>query len=178
MSESSDAGKSLAELLRAAEAADGLTRIEFRDRIASFGVEAIRALELWLQSPRLAPFAARTIAAAAPQATDEARAALRRARASAAPATAADIDAVLAGLAGPQRRQAGPAPARRPLEPGWDVSHADGLARRVTDLFVEGRLDLSKRPGGSPQGWAAMPEFAGARALRAAGATDTEVRLC
>jgi hypothetical protein len=88
MSESSHVGKTLAELLVAAEAADGLTRIEFRDRIAAFGLEAIRALEPWLQSPRLAPFAARTIAAASPLAPDEARAALRRARAFAAPATA------------------------------------------------------------------------------------------
>jgi hypothetical protein len=177
MSESSHAGKTLAELLRAAEAADGLTRIEWRDPIAAFGAEAVRALEPWLGSPRLAPFAARTIAAAAPLAPEEARATLRRARASAAPEIAGDIDMVLAGLAGRQRSQAGNASARRPLEPGWSVSHADGLARRLTDLFVEGRLDLSKRPGRPPQGWAAMPEFAGARALRAAGATDTEVRL-
>ena len=177
MSESPHAGKTLAELIAAAEAADGLTRIEFRDPIAAFGVEAIRALEPWLKSPRLAAFAARTIAAAAPLAPDEARATLRRARASAAPAIAADIDAVLAAFAGPQRPQAGTAPARRPLRPGWDVSHADRLARRLTDLFVEGRLDLSKRPGRPPQGWNAMPEFAGAGALRAAGATDTDVRL-
>jgi hypothetical protein len=177
MSESPHVGKTLAELLAAAESADGLTRIDFRDPIAAFGADAIRALEPWLQSPRLAAFAARTIAAAAPLAPEEARAALRRGRASAPPAIAADIGAVLAGLSGGQRPQAGNGSSPPPLRPGWDVSHADGLARRLTDLFVEGRLDLSKRPGRPPQGWDAMPEFAAAGELRAAGATDPEVRL-
>lgn len=177
MSHLSQPCTTLTELLAAAEAADGLTRIEFRDPIAAFGAEAIRALETWLQSSRLAAFAARAVAAAAPLAPDEARAALRRGRASAPHAIAAHIDAVLAGLTGAQKTQAGGAQTRPAAKPGWDVSHADGLAWRLTDLFVEGRLDLSRRPGGPPQGWGAMPEVAGARALREAGATDAEVRL-
>ena len=52
-----------------------------------------------------------------------------------------------------------------------------GLARRITESFMNGDLDLRRRPGAPQPGWAGMPEFVGAARLRAAGASDVEVRL-
>jgi hypothetical protein len=49
----------LERLLAAARDADGLTRIEYRDPIAAYGREAIRALANWLSDPTLAGFAVR-----------------------------------------------------------------------------------------------------------------------
>jgi hypothetical protein len=74
----------LDRLLREAAAADATTRIEFRDRIAAFGSEAIVRLEPWLSDPRLGAFAVRTIehAAARPGAALVAKAVLQRANAS------------------------------------------------------------------------------------------------
>lgn len=90
----------LDNLLRRAEAADGLTRIELRDPIAAFGIDAVRALESWLADPRLAPFAVRTIerAAAQPGVTASARAALQRHRSGFSKSAVGDIDAALSRL--------------------------------------------------------------------------------
>lgn len=68
-------------LLREAAAADARIRIEFRDRIAAYGCEAIARLEPWLCDPRLGAFAVRTIerAAAVPGAASAATTALERA---------------------------------------------------------------------------------------------------
>lgn len=102
----------LEDLLRDAAAADGMSRIGFRDRIAAFGGGAIARLESWLADPRLAAFAVRTIerAAALPGAAAAARAALERAD---APASARDdVEAALARLGGRTR------PALPPLSRG------------------------------------------------------------
>jgi len=58
----------LDRLLEAASTAEPMSRIEYRNRIAAFGVAAINRLEPWLSDPRLGAFAVRTIerAAAAP----------------------------------------------------------------------------------------------------------------
>jgi hypothetical protein len=87
-------------LLREAANADGVSRIEFRDRIAAFGSEAIVRLEPWLGDPRLGAFAVRTIerVAAQPGATLAAKAALERARASGR--IRDDIEAALGRLGG------------------------------------------------------------------------------
>ena len=55
----------LDRLLNAASAADAMTRIDYRDRIAAFGVAAINRLEPWLSDSRLGAFAVRTIERAA-----------------------------------------------------------------------------------------------------------------
>jgi hypothetical protein len=52
-----------------------------------------------------------------------------------------------------------------------------GLARRLTHLFYHGQLDLSARPGAPKPGWDSMPEVAMANQLRAAQASEVEVRL-
>lgn len=90
----------LDDLLRRAKAADGLTRIELRDPIAAYGVDAVRGLESWLADPRLAPFAVRTIerAGAQPGVAASARAALRRQRTGCSKSALGDIDAALARL--------------------------------------------------------------------------------
>lgn len=62
---------------------------------------------------------------------------------------------------------------------GSAFEHGDGrgLARRITRAFMAGAFDLSGRPGAPAPGWGGMPELAVARRLRAAGATDAEIRL-
>lgn len=55
--------------------------------------------------------------------------------------------------------------------------HAEGLAKRITELFCREQLDLSARPGAPTPGWDSMPEVAAANQLRVAGASDAEVRL-
>lgn len=91
----------LDDLLRRAAKADGSTRIEFRDLIATHGTAAIARLEAWLADPRLGGFAVVTIKAAALLgAFAEARATLRRARPLASPTVAGDIDRALGSLPG------------------------------------------------------------------------------
>jgi hypothetical protein len=51
----------LEELLGAAKAATPGERIEFRDRIAAYGAQAIPSLRSWLPDPRLGAFAVRTL---------------------------------------------------------------------------------------------------------------------
>jgi hypothetical protein len=89
---------SLAELLARAAAADGMTRIDFRDPIAAHGAEAIAALGPWLGDPRLAGFAVRAIERAGVAAPVEARAALERARRGASGTTRIDVDDALRRL--------------------------------------------------------------------------------
>jgi hypothetical protein len=90
----------LDELLAAAAAADGMTRIDFRDPIAAFGEAAIRRLEPWMGDVRLARFAVLTIerAAAEPSARAAAIAAFRRARATCAESAGEEIQAALSRL--------------------------------------------------------------------------------
>ncbi len=104
----------LDQLLRDAASADGMTRIEFRDRIATFGSSAVHRLEEWLADPRLAAFAVRTIerAAAMPGAAPAAWAAL--ARADATGVLKADINEALARLSGRARTSTKPNSGRVP----------------------------------------------------------------
>jgi len=55
----------LADALAGARAADRLTRIQWRDRIAVHGVEAIDAISPWVADPKLGTFAVRVIEATA-----------------------------------------------------------------------------------------------------------------
>jgi hypothetical protein len=98
----------LDQLLRAAEEADGLTRMNYRDPIAAFGAAAIERLAPWLLDAKLGGFAGRTIERAATQtnAADVARSVLRRAQGASA-VVEGDIAEALATLA-PTRRWAAP----------------------------------------------------------------------
>jgi len=59
--------------------------------------------------------------------------------------------------------------------PGPEEGRA--LALRITRAFVTGSLDLSSRPRAPAPGWDGLPEVAVASQLRAAQASDHEVRL-
>ncbi len=56
---------SLADALVGAQRADRLTRIDWRDRIAAHGPDAIEAVSRWVSDPELAAFAVRVIEATA-----------------------------------------------------------------------------------------------------------------
>jgi hypothetical protein len=57
------------------------------------------------------------------------------------------------------------------------VGDGRGLARRITALFCDGRMDLSARAAAPAAGWAGMPELAAAARIREHGASPVEVRL-
>jgi hypothetical protein len=127
----------LGALLREAAAADPATRMEFRDRIAAFGSEAIVRLEPWLSDPRLGAFAVRTIehAAAMPGAAPMAKAALHRAN-----ATGRIQDDVVSAL-GRLRAQArlSPSTGSRAGRPGdaKERRTEHDVLRDLRDLLVE-----------------------------------------
>jgi len=56
------------------------------------------------------------------------------------------------------------------------VGNGRGLGRRISKLFMTGRLDLSDRPGAPPSGWEGMPEVIAVHKLKAFGASAEEVR--
>ena len=95
--------------MQQAAAADGLTRIGYRDRIAAFGLAAIERLKPWLRDDRLGAFAVQTILRAGlhVEATSTARSVLRQGRAVCSEPVRRDIDAALVRL-GPGRTTAGP----------------------------------------------------------------------
>jgi hypothetical protein len=66
LSESND----LKALMQAASVAPPSTRIEFRDRIAAFGTDAVAAIRPWLRDERLGAFAVRVVERAASYAAD------------------------------------------------------------------------------------------------------------
>ncbi len=108
-------------LLAAAKAADGSSRMEYRDRIAALGPEAVRRLEPWLLDERLCYFACLTIAkaAGADDARSEAVGALTRVRPRCPAALRPLLDEQLAKLARrrPRPHETGTEPtpvARRP----------------------------------------------------------------
>lgn len=142
----------LDQLLTGAAAADGMTRIEFRDRIAAFGEFAIRQLEPWLNDARLARFAVLTIEAAAaqPGAADAARASLKRGRAGCPEWVSGDIHAALARLGRPVRSSS-LAPASPPfhqLVSEWPGSSA------VEAAFDQAMLDIYSLAGRATGYWA------------------------
>jgi len=105
------------KLLAGAAAADGLTRIDYRDPIAECGEPAIRRLEPWLADPRLAAFAVVTIVRTAQMSGSEAlaRTTLIRARTDSSPAVQGDIDRALHSLVRNSRRhpaRSSPGPKR------------------------------------------------------------------
>ena len=51
-----------------------------------------------------------------------------------------------------------------------------GLGRRLSELFMAGRLDLSDRPGAPSPGWEGMPEVIAVQKLQAMGASGEAVR--
>jgi hypothetical protein len=135
----------LEALLHEAATADPTTRIEFRDRIAAFGLKAIVRLEPWLSDPRLGAFAVRTIehAAAMPGAAPVAKAALQRAKASGP--VRDDVGAALGRLRGRARASASTGSRGvRPVDKNRGRRTADEVLRDLRDLLVEnaGRRQL------------------------------------
>ena len=104
----------LALLLEEARNASPASRIDWRDRIAAFGQQAIEGVRPWLSSPVLAAFAIRVIerAGAAGETTLAAQV-LRSARTTVPPAAAADIDWALQRL-----RVTSQTPESRDTSPG------------------------------------------------------------
>jgi hypothetical protein len=56
------------------------------------------------------------------------------------------------------------------------VGDGRGLGRRLSELFMAGRLDLSARPGAPASGWEGMPEVVAVHELQAFGASAEAVR--
>jgi hypothetical protein len=56
------------------------------------------------------------------------------------------------------------------------IGNGRGLSRSLTQLFVDGALDLSDRPKQPPIGWEGMPEVRAVNQLRKDGADDVEIR--
>jgi hypothetical protein len=100
--------KSLNALLKAAREAAPESRIEYRDQIATYGVDAITAIAPWLADPRLGAFAARVIAAVGRQGhAPEALAALTSGLETAgSDPVRRDVEAGIAEFAPPRRRRA------------------------------------------------------------------------
>ena len=57
-----------------------------------------------------------------------------------------------------------------------DAALVVGIARELTQAFMEGAMDLSARLGQEVVGWDGVPEMPAAGRLREAGASDAEVR--
>lgn len=89
----------LLELLRQAETASPMQRIEWRDRIAAHGARAIEGVRPWLASPVLAAFAIRVIERAGTNGdATHATEVLRSARSRVPPVAKADVDWALKQL--------------------------------------------------------------------------------
>ena len=132
----------LDELLAAASAADGMTRINFRDEIAAYGETAIPRLEPWLRDSRLARFAVLTIERVAgdPGARASAVESLQRARGTCAESALEDCQAALARLGS---------------RPGASSSGARSIAQRTPISLVPAppmlhSLVFEWRAAGSP----------------------------
>ena len=54
---------------------------------------------------------------------------------------------------------------------------APGIAKRLTEAFMTGAIDLSERTETAPVGWEGVPEVPAAAGLRKAGASELQVRL-
>lgn len=127
----------LASLLAKAKAASPGDRIEWRDRIAAHGTEAIEGVRPWLSDPQLAAFAIRVIERAAPQG-DAALAArvLRAARSEVPAAIVGDVDWAIQRLRTPSTPAAsGSAPAtpgRSAAPPRPQAQRVGTTARRKT----------------------------------------------
>lgn len=135
----------LEELLMAAGEAPPGQRIEYRDRIARHGESAVARLVDWLSMPVLAPFAVRTIAAAAHYgARIAAVAALKRAaREATSPHVRSDAEQLLDHLGVPRGRTGGTAPAGPRVKPS---GHPDEIAEGQT---FERRANIHALLGGN-----------------------------
>lgn len=130
----------LDNLLRQAAAADGMDRINFRDRIAAHGPAAVARLEPWLSDARLGSFAVLTIRAAASRgALSEAVTVLKRNQTRVTPTVAGDIDRALAVLRPPRRAST----AKATVDLSGSPAEALRTLRRLVDDW--------RRSGSPPQ---------------------------
>ena len=128
----------LARLIEAAASATPDVRIDFRDRIASHGAEAMAAMETWVGEGRSPGFAIAVLEAVGKSADDVgAAAALRRIR-NRFPDWADVAQQAMARVDGSSR----PATAGRPSRPPADASMATG-----TRLSEQGPCEMGNRDG-------------------------------
>ena len=74
-------------------------------------------------------------------------------------------------------QRAADGPESEPRQPAVRAGlGSDEIVAGLTEAFLSGTLDLSKRPGAPSPGWNALPECEAAAELRARGAKDTGVR--
>ena len=142
----------LDRLLAAAKAADPSLRIDYRDRIAAFGSEAVRRLEPWLLDERLCYFACVTIAKAADadSARSEAIDALARAQPRCPGALRPLLDGHLARLAPsrrPRPRAQGTEPTPAARRPSASEPLPPAVRRAVAEWVGEGK------PGQPARAW-------------------------
>ena len=112
--------KALDRLIAEAQAAPVARRIELRDPIAAYGVEAVAAVEPWLKDEQMAAFAVRVLgriagSGATGEAADAAVKTLRGAKRRASPDILGDIDWELEQIRAGKLAPASPrtVPARR-----------------------------------------------------------------
>ncbi len=134
----------LDDLLNQAAAAERSTRIEYRDRIAAFGPEAIKRLAPWLENARLGAFAVVTIEHAARLgALKEAQVALKRGLARAREPVASDIKAALGRLGVSASARTSQTSLGQDYAPSPSTALAD-LRELVADWNADGR---PRQPG-------------------------------
>lgn len=124
----------LVALLEAAATASPQRRIEWRDRIAAYGVRGIEGVRPWLGHPILAAFAIRVIARAGTNGEAAlATQVLRSARATVPPAVSGDIDWALQQL----RHRSRPVPRSTPAP--TVAPSAKPVRRERPDLYTVAR---------------------------------------
>ena len=138
--------KALEKLIAEAEAAPVSRRIELRDPIAAYGVEAVNAVEPWLKDEQMAAFAVRVLgricgSGATGEAADAAARMLRSAKRRASPAIAGDIDWELG-----QARAARLAPASPRTTPPARAVAAPKAPRRARSSVSTSHVDGSGAP--------------------------------
>ena len=138
--------KALEKLIAEAEAAPVSRRIELRDPIAAYGVEAVAAVQPWLKDEQMAAFAVRVLgricgSGATGEAAEAALKTLRSAKRRASPAITGDIDWELG-----QARAARLAPASpRTTSPVRAVA-APKAPRRARSSVSTSHVDGSEAP--------------------------------
>jgi len=151
------------ELLAEAAAADGMTRIQYRDAIAEHGEAAVRGVEPWLCDDKLAFFAVRVIERAAlePGTVTLARAALRQARQVCEVSVRDDIDQALGRLDRLARGPSGVVRSVTAAAPGILVPPPAALEHLVSRWRADGSPAQPAIPWPRDVWLADLPEHAG-----------------
>jgi hypothetical protein len=166
---SEDRKPTLRDCLAGARAADGLARMEWRNRLAAHGVAAIDPMSAWLLDPVLGALSVRVLAKIAldPSARGVVIKVLTETRPKVPNARVReDIDVVLAelkpSLRSPRPASAAGSPEWRPLRLQFDVALIAELAARYSyrvDPEVERRIADEIGPAAKARGFFTYAEF-------------------